>query len=610
MSNATRDTRPATSTRPIGDYAIIGDCRSAALISTAGSIDWLCWPCFDSASVFGALLDVRRGGRFVVSPVNTVDVTRRYVPDTAVLETTFRTPTGVLQLTDLMPVATDEDRRGELRPGHEILRHTRCLEGEVELEILFDPRFDYGQVTPQIIHQRGFGLFCEHGSAVLTIRSDVRLSVHQDRPGASGRATLRAGDERAVSLTYDRHIPAVLPPASTAAARVAATVQWWRGWMSMCGYDGPYRALVRRSAVTLKLLTYAPSGAIVAAPTTSLPEDPGGVRNWDYRYCWLRDASLTLRALLTLGYRLEGEAFLSWMLHATHLTWPDLQILYDVYGEVRLPERTLDHLEGYARSTPVRVGNAAIDQLQTDIYGEVLDAAWTFVEQGGHLDRATRRLLVGLGDTIVRRWCDADEGIWEPRAGRQHHTHSKAMCWIGLDRLVRLCERGDAPAEAALFAGERDAIRRTIETRGFNERLGSYVSVLDGDTVDASLLLLALMGYTDAKSARMRTTAALIRDRLGTDGLLYRYRGEWDGLRGGEGAFAICSFWSAAHRGLEGDVETARREFEHVSSFANDVGLMAEEIDPVSGAALGNFPQAFSHVGLINAAIAIDKGAV
>jgi GH15 family glucan-1,4-alpha-glucosidase len=334
----------------------------------------------------------------------------------------------------------------------------------------------------------------------------------------------------------------------------------------------------------------------------------GGERNWDYRYCWLRDASLTLRAFEDLGFTTESEAFLSWLLHATRLTWPDLQVLYDVYGEARIPETVLHHLEGYARSAPVRVGNAAIDQLQLDTYGEVMDAAWHYVERGGRLDRTTVRTLVGLGDAVVRRWQEPDEGIWEPRSGRQQRTHSKAMCWVAMDRLVRLCERHEVQADTARFTRVRGAIREAIEARGYSERLGSYVSVFDGGTVDASLLLLSLMGYANPRSGRMRGTVRRVRERLGvTGGLLYRYLNEDDGLTGAEGAFGICSFWGAAACALQGDVAVARDEFEQLLSYGNDLGLFAEEIDADTGAAVGNFPQAFTHVGLINAAMIIAR---
>ncbi|MBI4263919.1 MAG: glycoside hydrolase family 15 protein [Acidobacteria bacterium] len=595
-----------TSYRPIGDYALIGDCRSAALVSSDGAIDWLCWPRFDSPSIFAALLDGRRGGRFRIAPVDPSVTTRRYVGETAVLETTFQTASGVIRLTDLMPVASEGEKARDLLPDHELLRRVECLAGTVDIEVLFDPRPDYGRMAPRLIDRGAFGLACEHRGQVIALRSDIQLAA-VDGPGARGRARLRAGEARTLSLTYDRGLPVVLL-GGAADHRIARSLAWWNTWMGECRrYDGPYAEAVRRSAITLKLLTYAPSGAVIAAPTTSLPEGIGGVRNWDYRYCWLRDASLTLRAFDDLGFTIESEAFLSWVLHATRLTWPELQVLYDVHGEARIPESVLDHLEGYARSAPVRVGNAAIDQLQLDTYGEVIDAAWRYCARGGRLDRTTARTLVGLGNTVVRRWHEPDEGIWEPRSGRRHHTHSKAMCWVALDRLARLCDRRYVQARAASFARERDAIREAIETRGYSATVGSYVSIFDAETLDASLLRLSLMGYADPHSPRMRGTVARVRERLGVDGLLYRYLDEDDGLAGSEGAFGICSFWSVEARALQGDGDTARAEFERLLAFGNDVGLFAEEIDPETGAAIGNFPQAFTHVGLINAAVTIAR---
>jgi GH15 family glucan-1,4-alpha-glucosidase len=592
---------------PIGAYAIIGDCRSAALVSSAGSIDWLCWPRFDSPSVFAALLDRRLGGRFSIAPTLPSRTTRRYVGESAVLETTFHTPGGVLRLLDLMPVVDEHDKEAELWPDHELVRQVECVEGEVEVEVIFDPRPDYGRWIPRLRRHGPFGLLCERRGEVIALQSEITLEPREGE-GAHARVTLGRGERRTLALTYERRLPAVLSARGAGvAALIDESVRWWDTWMAGCRYDGPYAEAVRRSALTLKLLTYAPSGAVIAAPTTSLPERVGGVRNWDYRYCWLRDASLTLRALFDLGKAIEGEAFLAWMLQATSLTWPNLQILYDVFGEARLPERTVDHLEGYRQSAPVRVGNAAAGQLQLDIYGEVLDAAWDYVGRGGRLDRTTARMLVGLGDCVVRRWGEPDEGIWEPRGGRRHHTHSKALCWVALDRLIRLCESGEVEASIRRFAPARDAIRSAIEAHGFNDAIGSYVSTFDGDRVDASLLLLALMGYSDPGSPRMRGTASKIRERLGSGGLLYRYRGGEDGLPEGEAAFGICSFWGIQWRAMIGEIHDARAEFEHVLSFANDVGLFGEEIDPDTGEALGNFPQAFTHVGLINAALAIAR---
>jgi GH15 family glucan-1,4-alpha-glucosidase len=592
---------------PIGDYALIGDGRSAALVSRDGSIDWLCWPRFDSPSIFAALLDTARGGRFRVRPTGTFRSERRYLSDTNVLETVFHTASGAVALRDLMPVVSEEDKRAALIPEHEVLREVEGLVGQVDLEVVYSPRPDYGRKHPDLISRGAFGLWCEGTGSAVVLHSDLPLQVSPDRQNAYGVATIASGERKHLSLVYSADAPGVIPLLEDAARdRIERSVRWWRDWANRGTYDGPYRDAVMRSALVLKLMTYAPSGAVVAAPTTSLPEEIGGVRNWDYRYCWLRDASLTLRALFDLGYVEEAVAYLSWILHATRLTWPELQVLYDVFGEAHLPESELSHLSGYANSRPVRVGNDAHGQLQLDVYGEVIDAVTRFASRGGHVDRDTARMLNGLGETVCRRWREPDEGIWEGRAGRFHHTHSKVLCWVTLDRLIALHDTGRLRVDRDRFRSERDAIRTVIEARGYNPRLDSYTRLFDGDDLDASLLTLPLYGYHEGTHPRMRATCQRVHERLARDGLVYRYQTD-DGLPPGEGAFGICSFWAVECRARGGDVAGATEAFERLLACANDVGLLGEEIDPETGAALGNFPQAFTHVGLINAALTLAE---
>jgi GH15 family glucan-1,4-alpha-glucosidase len=596
---------------PIRDYALIGDCRTAALVSLGGSIDFLCLPRFDGAAVFAALLDSGRGGRFLAAPAGESRSRRRYLGRSNGLETIHETAGGVLRTVDVMSVAGEADRRRETAPEHEVLRCLECVTGEVEIEIGCDPRLPWGSGVPRLRRRGALGITWELGDQLLALRSEVPLSPDPVRPGAWGREKLAAGERRFVSLSSVTAEPAVfLPLGAAAAARLARSLTWWEDWSAGCRYAGPWAEEVLRSLLTLKLLTYAPSGAVVAAPTTSLPEEIGGSRNWDYRYCWLRDTSWTLTSFFDLGLPAEGEAFFSWLLYATRVrSAPHLRILnvlYDVYGRTRKGEREVPWLEGYAGSRPVRLGNGAARQLQLDVFGEVVLAAYEYVERGGILDPLEGRLLRQLGDTVRRLWREPDEGIWEKRSGRFHHTYSKAMCWVALDRLLGLAGRGLVRLPVAGYERDRAALRQVIETEGWNERLGSYVDVLGGDDVDASLLLLGLRGYDDpARSPRLLSTLAVVRRRLERDGLLYRYPAGSDGLPGGEAAFGICSFWLTEFLARAGRLDEAKSSFGHALGYANDLGLFAEEIDPRSGAALGNFPQAFTHVGLITAALAI-----
>jgi GH15 family glucan-1,4-alpha-glucosidase len=587
---------------PIADYGLIGNCRTAALISRDGSIDWLCLPRFDSPSFFGAVLDMVRGGSFRVAPTETAEISRRYVGNSNVLETTFTTRTGVLRLTDAMAVADEAEKTRMLWPDHELLRGVECLEGEVTVEVFYEPRPGYGSASGNLRSGLHETILCEYRSSVIVLRSGIPLSIASDRSKATGTLRMRAGERAMIGLSTAEGMAAVLPADGDAAWQmIANSVRWWEGWADQLTYNWRYKETVGRSALLLKLLTHAPSGAMVAAPTTSLPEAPGGIRNWDYRYCWLRDASLTLRALVDAGFAEEAEAFVSWILHATRLTQPRLQILYDVYGESELPERELTHLEGYGGARPVRVGNDAGGQLQLDVYGEVIDAVWIYVKYGGVIDRTTGHMLRGLGRTVCALWQEPDEGIWEPRSGRRQNTHSKVMCWVALDRLIQLRAAGHISGSVEGFAKTREAIRKEIEARAWNEALGSYTAAFDDTNLDASLLRMATSGYADPRSDRMCRTVARVQERLGRNGFLYRYL-EPDGLPQGEGAFVICSFWLVEALALQGKLDEAITEFDRLVSAANDLGLFAEEIEPQTRAHLGNFPQAFSHIGLINAA--------
>jgi GH15 family glucan-1,4-alpha-glucosidase len=587
----------------IGDYAIVGDCRTAALVSQDGSIDWLCLPHFSGPSVFAAILDQERGGRFRIRPAGAFLSARRYLGPTAVLETTFETPTGAARLIDFMPVVSDTD---SLHPLREVLRIIEGVEGEVTFEIEWEPRPNYARVRPLIKQRGALGWSCTWSDELFLLRVEPPLEFDLRESSVVGRVRVGAGQKVRCSLCYAKaDIAAIAPLGREADNRLQATLAWWRSWTSQCRYDGCHRESVIRSAITLKLMTFALSGAVVAAPTTSLPESIGAERNWDYRYCWVRDAALTMRAFTGLGFKNEAGAFLQWLLHATRLTWPELQVMYDVYGRTNLRERELEHLCGYGGSRPVRIGNGAYRQVQLDVYGGLLFAAVDYVEKGGSLQLDEARLLVGFGQTVCKQWRDADSGIWEVRGPKRHYTFSKVMCWTALDSLLKLHRRGCLQIAVETFRRERDEIEQVIETCGFNEAIGSYVSELAGDRLDASLLLMGCLGYRHPGHPRMQSTFNRIQERLGRNGLLYRYEDGADHLTSPEGAFGICSFWAVDNLALRGDLDAAQKAFEHILSFSNDLGLFAEEIDVETGEALGNFPQAFTHVGLINGAMAI-----
>lgn len=599
---------------PIEDYGIIGNCRTAALVSRAGSIDWCCFPHFDSQAFFASILDRERGGAFSISPVQPYRSEQHYLEDTNVLGTTFTTSSGEARLLDCFSVSSEKAKHGRLWPNHEILRIVEGIAGEVEMALHYQPRAGYGKIAVRVVRRGKLGITASNGRNLLVLQSDLpekALGIQDPRDpgkGFAARATfvVHAGSRNTLSLVYDNQAPAVIPPLGPEAiTRYEETVAYWKTWIAGCSYRERYAPAVRRSALALKLLTFAPSGAVIAAPTTSLPERVGGVRNWDYRYCWLRDAALTTRALSSLGFYEEATAFVSWLLESTRLSWPRLQVLYSVYGERKLKETALPWLEGYRKSAPVRVGNGAAGQIQLDIYGEVLSAVWQLAE---HLrfDGETRHFILGLGKAVRELWQKPDDGIWEVRSGRVHHTHSKVMAWVAMDRLGKLVSRFDWKAPRGEYVSVAEAIRSSVEAQGFNRELGTYVRSFGGKELDASLLTFPLFGYCEANNPRMLGTRSAILKGLSTQGLLYRYNQVNDGLPGHEGSFGICNFWLIENFARAGDLAHARHWFRGVVARQNQLGLWSEEIDPDTNAFLGNYPQGFTHIGLINAATTLS----
>ena len=584
--------------RPIGDYAAIGNGRTVALVAADGAIDWLCLPDIDSDAVFCRLLDDRRGGFFRVGPSGELSSARSYLGDTNVLVSTFTTATGVVKVTDLMP-APDAAYPSAL------LRLVEGVAGTVDIEVVFRPTFGFAAATTEM-HLTSRGVTASTGVQQLTVQAPVALAP--DHPGgARGETTVRAGERFWVTAAYSGR--GVHESPVEADAVLDATLDYWRRWSARCTYDGPYHPLVRRSALALKLLAFAPTGAVVAAPTASLPEEIGGVRNWDYRYAWLRDASLILYALQSIGYHDEADAFFGWLERLCLRCRDRLQIVYTVKGGQDLTERTLDHLEGWRASRPVRVGNAAAGQTQLDIYGELLDAAYLHLDAMPDLQQDTWQVLALLADRAAQRWREPDEGIWEVRGGQRHFLYSKLLCWVALDRAIRIADAHDAPGDIDRWRQERDVIRKAILTDGYNRDLGAFTQSLGDASLDASALAIPIVGFLPPTDPRVRSTVARIQERLTADGLVYRYLTDAtpDGVPGGEATFALCSFWLVDNLALAGQIDEARALFERVTGYASDVGLLAEEIDPHTGELLGNFPQGFTHLALIRSALAIAE---
>ena len=586
---------------PIREYALIGDGRTTALVARHGSIDWLCLPNSDSPSVFGALLDAGRGGHSELLPDIAYEAQRRYLPCTNVLETTFRTDRGVVRVTDALTLPLTG-----LAPFRELTRRVEGLSGCVPLRWTVEPRFGYAGVPTRIERRWGIPVATARGDAVALCSWEAGVP-HCDDNGISGRFDVRGGARALIVLASAHQEPVVFPSRAEAEERLDLTTAFWRRWSNELTYVGPWRESVVRSALALKLLCYAPSGAIMAAPTTSLPEAIGGQRNWDYRFCWIRDAAFTLRALLRLGCTAEAHAFFWWFLHATQLTRPRAQVLYRLDGGDRAPESSLP-LEGYRRSTPVRVGNAAAKQLQLDLYGDLFDTAYEYVKGGQTLDLETARRLARSADLVCEIWRQPDLSIWEVRMGPQHFIHSKVMCWVALDRAIDLASAGQLPARHVdRWRREAALIRAFVERNGWSDRQQTYVRFDGSDEVDASLLLLPIMGYCDARSPQGLGTIDAIRRRLGSGPFVYRYLGQ-DGLAGAEGVFLTCSFWLVHALCLAGRLREARELMEQLLELANDVGLYSEEVDPRSREFLGNFPQALVHLALIGAAVALSGG--
>jgi GH15 family glucan-1,4-alpha-glucosidase len=586
---------------PIRDYAVIGDGRTCALVARDGAIDWLCLPNIDSPSTFARLLDAERGGAFELAPAEPFDAEQQYVDGTNVLETTFRTASGTARVTDAMAL-TD---LASIAPMREVVRKVEALAGRPRLRWSVTPRFAYGRHPAKLERRYGRPFFVA-GRDGLVVSAWGAGDVEFRDGAVGGEFELAAGETAMFNVAATYKEPALIPGRDDSERRLERTRRFWVDWSAQASYEGPWKEHVIRSALVLKLLVFAPSGAIVAAPTTSLPEWYGGGRNWDYRYSWIRDASWTLDALQRLGYHDEATAFFWWVMHASRITQPRLQILYRVDGGTETEETELELFSGYRASKPVRAGNGASEQVQLDVYGSLFEAASLHVEAGRLLARDTGKELAEIADYVAGHWHDEDCGIWEVRSEPTHFTQSKGLCWVALDRACRLAERGVLPDRSERWRAEADAIRSFIDEHGWDDERKTYVRAPDQRDVDASLLTLAILGYDDPAGERMLGLFDAVRRELGSGPLVYRYRAE-DGVGGDEGAFLTCSFWLADALGRAGRLDEATQLMDDLLVLGNHVGLFAEEMDPQTHDYLGNYPQGLTHLALVNAAVTISE---
>ncbi|MEU5523904.1 glycoside hydrolase family 15 protein [Streptomyces sp. NPDC047860] len=589
----------------IEDYALIGDEQTAALVGADGSVDWLCLPRFDSAACFARLLGDESNGHWRIAPVGADRYTgRSYREDTLVLDTEWTTPQGTVLVTDLMP---------QRHRAPDLVRIVQGVRGEVTVRSTLRLRFDYGSVVPWVRRADGHRVAVA-GPDSAWLRSVPEVPTWGEDMGTFSEFTVKEGERVAFVLTWHpSHEPR--PPLVDPYASLRHSVKDWQSWAAHCRYDGPHRDMVVRSLITLKALTYRPTGGIVAAPTTSLPEEPGGVRNWDYRFCWLRDSTLTLKALLAAGYQSEAEAWRNWLLRAVAGDPADLQIMYGLAGERRLPEFELPWLSGFGDARPVRVGNDAVNQLQLDVYGEVVDSLTLARRSGLSPQPDVWALQAVLLDFLRTAWRQPDEGLWEVRSGRRHFVHSKVMVWVAADRAVRAMEEfADLEGDLDGWRELRDEVHREVCDKGYDPERNTFTQSYGSRELDAALLRIPRVGFLPPDDPRVLGTIEAVRAELGQDGFVRRYTPDAtavDGLPGQEGTFLVCSFWLADALHMSGRTKEARELFERLLGLANDVGLLAEEYDPVGDRLLGNFPQAFSHIGLVNTALALfgEEGA-
>ena len=590
---------------PIADYALIGDCHSVALVSREGSIDWCCTPRIDEGSCFGRLLDSEQGGYCSLGPEDGSPATRReYLENTLVLATTFECGSGEARVLDCFTMR----RGGAGDPHRQLVRVVEGIRGHVDLRLTIAPRFDYGELAPWIRRAGIQTWTAVGGDDGLLIWSDAELEQHE-RHELAGRLSVKEGERVRVSIIaahpeeLDQRQESI--ESEEVDRRLEYTIGWWRRWASGArSLDGPNSAAAVRSAIVLKALTHAPTGAIAAAATTSLPEAPGGERNWDYRYTWIRDSVLSARSLTELGFEAEADRFRQFIQRCSAGDAHKLQILYGVGGERRLTEQELDWAHGWRRSRPVRIGNASTGQLQLDAYGELLNLAWRWHKRGHSPDDDMWRFIVDLVDVTCERWSEPDCGIWEWRDKPQHFVHSKALCWSAIERGIRLADDSMRRAPTRRWRSVQNEIQEAIEKRGYDSKRGVFVQAFDSKDMDAALLILPQTGFVEYGDERMVRTADAIREELDADGLLYRYRRD-DGLKGDEGAFLACSFWLAECLAYQGRAEEAEEVFDRAAETANDVGLFGEEYDPKGDEILGNFPQGLTHLSHIAAAVAL-----